>query len=341
MRFETTHGTEILKELGLPWSTPLADWPEEESARLTEHARMVRTRGRRFIIGAFPEVKAREVLSRLETLHAFGQPVVEPVGLVTDRAGLPALLVTCWPHDAHPLEDVLGAARETESLVEALALHLVHLHLAGYHGGAGTLANPLIQREEDRHAAILADLTDGELVSALTCEQRRADLHAARVNLARTVREANHRRRERLAAEAFAGQVVDAYTRLWTRTERGTYPEPGELAVRTRVFDMRALPEETRTRLREGAVRTPAISIWSRVSDGGDHRLMLHLLTGLDVRDDRSRDLLRDVDRHRGWLEMSTGRPWPRALAANRWLCEVYQPALDSLAGLRTGEACH
>jgi hypothetical protein len=342
MRFETAHGTEILKELRLPWNTPLTDWSEEESAALGPDERMVHAKGCRYILKAFPEPRAREAFSRLETLHAFGQPVVRPVGLVTERAGLPALLVTSWPREAIPLEDALGAARDPEPLAEALAFHLAHLHLAGYHGGASTLASPLIRRGDDRFAAILADLSAGELVNALSSDQRQADLHAAKVNLARAVRGANHRRRERLEPESFATSVVDTYTRFWSRFEQThLFAQPGEVAVRTRIFSVGSVPGMTREQLRTESENPFTMTIWSQSSKGSDHRLMVHLLTGLEVGDDRSRDLLRDLNRHRSWLEMSTGRPWPRALAANRWLRDVYRPAMKSLAGLKTGEACH
>jgi hypothetical protein len=54
-------------------------------------------------------------------------------------------------------------------------------------------------------------------------------------------------------------------------------------------------------------------------------------LTGLDVWENQARRLLADIASFRGWMEQVEQRRVPPAVAANRWLREVYQPVMDAV----------
>jgi hypothetical protein len=56
-------------------------------------------------------------------------------------------------------------------------------------------------------------------------------------------------------------------------------------------------------------------------------------LTGLDVWENQARRLLADIAAYRGHLERAGGRRVPQAVAATRWLTEVYRPTMAAIPG--------
>jgi Domain of unknown function (DUF4032) len=69
----------------------------------------------------------------------------------------------------------------------------------------------------------------------------------------------------------------------------------------------------------------------TRVAEPGHHRRLLFARTGLDVEENQARRLLNDIASFRGYLEQTTRRPVPEAVAANRWLVEIYEPVLAAI----------
>ncbi|MDJ0835415.1 MAG: DUF4032 domain-containing protein [Acidobacteriota bacterium] len=330
-----------LRDLDLPWDQSPEQWPDRLVADLGEGAWLVRNENHRYVLRRLNTADATRAEERLNALRTFGLPSVASLGVV-DQEDDTALLVTEWPEDAVPLEDALTGEGNPQPLAEDLSMLLAHMHLAGFHWGCGTLAAPLIRK--DNNSAMLGDPCHGELSAEISEEQREADLHAARVNLARIVRAANHGRRNPLNPELFASEVISGYRRIWDRIHRTRlFVESGSIQMSTRVTTLGSLPEAYQQQLKDVEDNPFGLLLLGSVSHcNSDNRLMLHLLTGLETRDNNSRLLLRDLFRYHSWLEFSTGRKWPRGLAANRWMNEVYGPAVAGLSALRkTGEACH
>jgi hypothetical protein len=73
------------------------------------------------------------------------------------------------------------------------------------------------------------------------------------------------------------------------------------------------------------------LKLTTRVAEPGHHRNVLMALTGLDVWENQARRLLADIASFRGWLEQVEQRKVPEAVAANRWLAEVYQPTMAAI----------
>ena len=69
----------------------------------------------------------------------------------------------------------------------------------------------------------------------------------------------------------------------------------------------------------------------TRVAEPGHHRRLLFTRTGLVAQENQARRLLNDIASFRSHLERAAGRPVPEAVAANRWLSEVYDPAVDAI----------
>jgi hypothetical protein len=74
----------------------------------------------------------------------------------------------------------------------------------------------------------------------------------------------------------------------------------------------------------------------TRVAEPGHHRRLLFTRTGLDAQENQARRLLNDLASYRCHLERAAKRPVPEAVAANRWLSEVYDPVVTAIpTGLR------
>lgn len=80
--------------------------------------------------------------------------------------------------------------------------------------------------------------------------------------------------------------------------------------------------------------------------DEGHHSRELRRRTGLEVQENQARRLLADIAAHRVWLERETERAQPAAVAAARWLADVYEPVVEAipehlLAALEPAELFH
>jgi hypothetical protein len=131
--------------LDLPWHLPLIDWPKENIAALpkglSRHTVRFAHLGDHVI--AIKETlfdlakREYEMLRRLEKLDV---PCVEPFAIINNRADLdgnplPAVLITRHLKFSLPYRAMWsqGLREQTASrLVDALALLLVRLHLAGF-----------------------------------------------------------------------------------------------------------------------------------------------------------------------------------------------------------------
>ena len=78
-------------------------------------------------------------------------------------------------------------------------------------------------------------------------------------------------------------------------------------------------------------VRSPdgtEVRVHALVLEEGHHSRRLKQLTGLAVQENQARRLLNDITGFRLHLEHLEGAPLPDALAAYRWLKEVFEPAI-------------
>jgi Domain of unknown function (DUF4032) len=69
----------------------------------------------------------------------------------------------------------------------------------------------------------------------------------------------------------------------------------------------------------------------TRVAEPGHHRRLLFTRTGLVAQENQARRLLNDIASYRSHLERKAGRPIPEAVAANRWLAEIYDPVVNAI----------
>ncbi len=325
--------------LDLPWSVPLEDWPDEHLAALprgiSRHVvRFVKVSGK---VIAVKEIKAdlavREY-NMLRFLKKIGQPCVQPFGVVSGRTTadgqeLDACLLTRHLHFSLPYRALFSHSLRPDTaqrLIDALAVLLVRLHLAGFWWGDVSLSNTLFRRDAGAYAAYLVDAETGEIRSTLSDGQREHDLDIARINIAGELMD--------LAAGGFLAltadpiqisqTIVDRYRSLWREL---TASERFEKGCRWRVDERIRRLNELGFDVDELTISTDldgaTIQIQPKVVDAGHHSRRLMRLTGLDVEENQARRLLNDLDAFRASQDRQNE---DEALVAQDWLSQVYEP---------------
>ena len=325
--------------LDLPWRLPLEEWPEEILAALprgiSRHVvRFVRLSGR---VVAIKEIKA-EIASReyhmLRNLQRLELPTVVPYAVVAGREDadgepLDACLITEHLQFSLPYRALYSQSLRKGTavrLIDALAVLLVRLHLAGFWWGDVSLSNTLFRRDAGAFAAYLVDAETGELHESLSAGQREHDLDIARVNIAGELMdlEAGGLLQEDRDPVAVSERIMVRYHELWsilTSTEEITFDERWRVEDRLRRLNKLGFDVD------EFAMTTDiggtTLTIQPKVVDAGHHSRRLLRLTGLDVRENQARRLLNDLDAYRAAHDRQGD---DEEIVAHDWLERVYQP---------------
>jgi hypothetical protein len=340
MRILATRPNPIL--VRLPWDLPLEEWDDEHliplPRGLSRHVvRFVRVGDYVCAVKETDELIARREYHLLRDLQKAGLPTVVPQAVVTgrkDRAGewLPSALVTRHLRYSLPYRWLFSRGMRAESLpslVDALVVLLVRLHLAGFYWGDVSLSNVLFRRSAGEFAAYLVDAETGELKPQLSDQQREYDLTVARENVYGELLDLQAG--ELLETHIDPGDVVELlderYAALWDALTGSTVigidevwkaekwvESLNELGFDVDEMDIVSEAEGDRLRLQP------------RVVEAGHHQRELRTLTGLDVEEGQARRLLNDLARFiadRGLQDEA------REAAAHRWLTEVYEPLVD------------
>ena len=339
--------------LDLPWSQPLDIWDDDRCVNVAAgiHRHVVRFVDIEGVLYALKELPRRVAEREYRVLRRMAEeqmPVVEAVGIVYRPRGLEDVIITRYleyslpyrvlfthrrpvaEHDTDP-HSVRGLHRR---LLDAMTLLLVRLHLAGFSWGDCSLSNTLFRRDAGALAAYIVDVETGDWHAELTAGQRRADLEVAQLNVAGGLMDLQAQldlppdpdpveSAERLGAQ---------YAQLWAELTDDLHiglDERYRIDARLRrlnelgfdVDEVELVATDDGHRLR---MRT-------RVTEQGHHRRRLLELTGLPAQENQARSLLNDLTNFRAALERDEGRPVPDAVAAYRWLSEVYQKVVDAI----------
>ena len=325
--------------LDLPWSTPLEEWPSTHLAALprgiSRHVvRFVKFSGKVIAIKEIKDDLAVREYNMLRLLTKIRQPCVQPLGVVSGRAAadgeeLDACLLTRHLQFSLPYRALFSQSLRPDTaqrLIDALAVLLVRLHLAGFWWGDVSLSNTLFRRDAGAYAAYLVDAETGEIHTTLSEGQREHDLDIARVNIAGELMD--------LAAAGFmvdspdpievSESIVERYRSLWRElTERERFEQGDRWRVDERIrrlnelgFDVDELSISTDL---DGAF----IQIQPKVVDAGHHSRRLMRLAGLDVEENQARRLLNDLDAYRASQDRQND---DEELVAHDWLSHIYEP---------------
>ncbi|HXR67710.1 MAG TPA: DUF4032 domain-containing protein, partial [Dermatophilaceae bacterium] len=325
--------------LDLPWSVPLEEWSVERLAALprgiSRHVvRFVKLSGQVIAVKEINADIAVREYNLLRFLKKIGQPCVQPSGVVTGRTTgdgeeLGACLVTHHLQFSLPYRALFSQNLRPDTahrLVDALAVLLVRLHLAGFWWGDVSLSNTLFRRDAGAFAAYLVDAETGERHTELSDGQREHDLEIGRVNIAGELMD--------LAAGGFltasadpieiSQSIVDRYRSLWRElTGRERFEQGCRWRVDERIRRLNNLGFDVGELAISTDVSGATIQIQPKVVDAGHHSRRLLRLTGLDVEENQARRLLNDLDTFR---LSSCSQSDDEEIVAHQWVTQIYEP---------------
>jgi len=331
--------------LTLPWREALADWMDDRLVEvpqrgLSRHVvRFVSEAGEVFALKEIHERLARREYQLLRQLDKLSIPAVEVLGVVVDRGtDLDAILVTRFLDFSTSYRALFANPRGqhlTGRLLDAQVELLVRLHLAGFMWGDCSLSNTLFRLDAGALSAYLVDAETAEIHSSLSEGQRHYDVLMAQERVGGELLD--------LQAGGFLSEEVDAvetveelerlYEALWAEltSEEVLLPDEQRYRIGERVRRLNELgfdvDEIELVDVGEGS----RLRLTTRVAEPGHHRRLLFARTGLDVQEKQARRLLADIASFRSYLEQTSKRPVPEAVAANRWLEEIYGSVMASI----------
>lgn len=337
--------------LDLPWHLPLEQWPSDRIAALPKglSRHTVRFAHLADHVIAIKETQlelAKREYEMLRKLEKLDVPCVEPFAIISNRhdsegSPLPAVLITRHLKFSLPYRAMWsqGLRAQTASrLVDALALLLVRLHLAGFFWGDVSLSNTLFRRDAGRFAAYLVDAETGQLYEGrLSNGQRENDLEIARVNIAGELMDllASGKASD-IDPAVISDGIVEKYRGLWkelTAVDVFDASETWRISRRVQRLNELGFDIEELSMVRDETGHT--VRIQPKVVDAGHHARRLLLLTGLDVEENQARRLLNDIDQYR----LNNARPGAdEEVMAHEWLSTVYEPVVSAIPSDMTGK---
>lgn len=343
----------------LPWSTPLEEWTDDYVVPLprglSRHiVRIIRLRDRTYAVKETQESIAFREYRLLRDLQRVGLPAVVPQGVVAgrvDKSGeeLPAALITEHLRFSLPYRSLFAhgmTADNLPSLIDAIVVLLVRLHLTGFFWGDVSLSNVLFRRSAGGFSAYLVDAETGELHDEVGDRMREHDITVGCENIFAELMD--------LQASGAVGTEVDGlaiitrlreqYAALWAElTDEEEFSASEMWRIESRIerlndlgFDVDELDIVT-------DFDGDRVRIQPKVVELGHHRRELQSLTGMTVEDAQARRLLNDLAAYTAHFDL--GRE-DRHLVANKWLTEIYEPLMrmippDARGKLEPAEVFH
>jgi Domain of unknown function (DUF4032)/Lipopolysaccharide kinase (Kdo/WaaP) family len=325
----------------LPWSACLEEWTDEHVVPLprglSRHVvRIVRLGQRVYAVKETTAELAFREYRLLRDLQRLGLPAVTPQGVVTGRVDehgeeLPAALLTQHLQFSLPYRSLFQhglTADHLPSLVDALVVLLVRLHLGGFFWGDVSLSNVLFRRSAGGFAAYLVDAETGELRSELSRGMREYDVTIACENVFGELLDLQAS--ETLDREVQAHEIVDMigerYGTLWAElTGEEEFAADEMWRIEQRIERLNDLGFDVEEIDIVTDFDGDKVQIQPKVVELGHHQRELQALTGMTVEDNQARRLLNDLAAFTAHHDLGGE---DRPLVANRWLTEIYEPII-------------
>ncbi len=324
----------------LPWATPLEEWGDPYVVPLprglSRHTvRIVQLRDQVYAVKETQEEMAWREYTLLRDLQRIGLPAVVPQAVVTgrlDRQRRPLLtaLVTRHLRFSLPYRSLFRHGVRTEhlpSLVDAMVVLLVQLHLAGFYWGDVSLSNVLFRRNAGAFTAYLVDAETGELRPALSDEMRDYDLRVGIENIFGELLDLQASDEETYA-EMEAHEIIELletrYHALWAELTSEQHFSAEEMwRLEERIERLNELGFDVDELDIVTDLDGDQVRIRPKVVELGHHQRELRDLTGMTVEDNQARRLLNDIA---GFTASADLGRVDRALVAARWMAEFYEP---------------
>ena len=326
--------------LDLPWDEPLEEWQTPRLVNLirgiSRHVvRFVEYDGALYALKELPERPARREWTLLRRLEDQSLPVVEAVGLVTERSGeLDAVLITRHLEYSLPYRALFAGAAIPDlrtHLLNALVELLARLHIRGFFWGDCSLSNTLFRRDAGSLTAYLVDAETGELHGQLSDGQRAYDLDIAQTNVVGELLDVDAEvgLPPDLDPDETADEIVRRYESLWEELTRDETFGPNErYKLEERLHRLNDLGYDVEEIHLEATPQGYRLQLDPHVVEPGHHRHRLLRLTGLDAQENQARRMLNDIARYREALERKQGRTLPESVVASQWRQEVFEPTV-------------
>ena len=336
--------------LDLPWHLPLEEWPDDVVVPLprglSRHVvRIVRLGDRVYAVKETQDDIAFREYRMLRDLQRIGMPAVVPQGVVTGRESddgeeLPAALITRHLQFSLPYRSLFSrglTADKVPTLIDAIVVLLVRLHLAGFYWGDVSRSHVLFRRNAGEFSAYLVDAETGELRDAVGDRMREYDITVGCENIFAELLDleasgAVHQ----IDGFAIIEHLRSRYETLWRElTDLEEFGADEMWRIERRVerlndlgFDVDELDIVT-------DLGGDTIRIQPKVVDLGHHAREIQALTGMSVEDNQARRMLNDLASFTAHFDL--GRE-DRQLVASRWMHEIFEPIMAMIPPDATGK---
>jgi hypothetical protein len=329
--------------LDLPWEEPLEEWQSERLVTLirgiSRHVvRFVEYDGALYALKELPERPARREWTLLRRLESQALPVVEAVGIVTDRGDdLDAVLITRHLEFSLPYRALFsgrGIPDLRTHLLNALAELLARLHLRGFFWGDCSLSNALFRRDAGALTAYLVDAETGELHGSLSDGQRGYDLEIAQINIVGELLDVDAEvgLPADLDPDETGEEIVRRYASLWDEvTREETFGPDERFKIEERLRRLNELGFDVEELQLDATPEGYRLRLDPHVVEPGHHRHRLLRLTGLDAQERQAQRMLNDLARFREELERKEKRTLSESVVASRWREDVFEPTIAAV----------
>jgi hypothetical protein len=337
--------------LRLPWHLPLEEWPDDVVVPLprglSRHVvRIVRLGTSAYAVKETNDDIAFREYRMLRDLQRMGMPSVVPQGVVTGRESrdgedLPAALITHHLRFSLPYRSLFSRGMDAEhvpTLIDAIVVLLVRLHLAGFYWGDVSLSNVLFRRDAGALAAYLVDAETGELHEHVGDRLREYDITVGCENIFAELMDLSASGAVQRPIDGFAiiEHLRSRYETLWRElTDLEEFSAEEMWRIERRVerlndlgFDVDELDIVT-------DLGGDTIRIQPKVVDLGHHTRELRDLTGMTVEDNQARRILNDLASFAAHYDL--GRE-DRHVVASRWMHEIFEPIMAMIPPDATGK---
>ncbi len=326
--------------LDLPWEQPLAEWDHPRLVKMahgiSRHVvRFVGYDDRVYALKETGEVAARKEYDVLVELRHEHLPTVEPVGVITEsHAPGGAVLITRYLDFSLPYWYLLGREGPAlaDKLIDAGVVLMVRLHLDNVFWGDCSLSNTLFRRDAGALMAYLVDAETSQLSASISDGLRERDIEIAQENIVGGLLDlqADGRVDADVDPFAIAEEYGARYENLWSELTRlETYDPTERWRIDKRIRHLNDLGFD----VEELSITSDGTGLRIRpiLVEEGHHSRELRRRTGLEVQENQARRLLADINSYRAYLGSTGPREVPAAVAAARWLADVYEPTIESI----------